>query len=147
MPTIREQIQAIAAEVPINFEYGTKYDNNISGDSTALPVCFMLEPDELGFYVKQGGGMDDFDLVHLQFLTKCTIEETADSRAAKIDLMRYYAKQMVNRIITADGLQVSFTNGSLRVGGFVRYDYLDVNLTGIEISISLRNLRTEGVCL
>jgi hypothetical protein len=142
MLTIREQIQAIAAEVPINFEYGTKYDNNISGDSTALPVCFMLEPDELGFYVKQGGGMDDFDLVHLQFLTKCTIEETANSRAAKIDLMRYYAKQMVNRIIAADDIGFFHQWGIECPGllGMIIY----VNLTGVEVR---RNLRTDGICL
>ncbi len=158
---IRSVIASIVAELiyyppgsdtpqSIPFGYGRKYDNNINGDNDVFPRVYLIEPDMPGFRVKAiDGNVADRYNIFVQFLTKAgpngeaELAQQANYREPEVEYMRTLAAQFLYRLSESD----QFEDIIETVPAVLLVDYLDVNVTGIEINLSqLTALQPRIIC-
>jgi hypothetical protein len=131
--TIKDHIQSIVTGLGANFGYGRRADNNIQGDNDEFPMVYLIEPDEVGFLIDAAGGVYDSGNYFVQFLTQIEMGDQAKNRVTPLQAMYDLAAQFVMGVIGHHDIAVSGTN----IKGIVLVDYLDVNATGVEISLQL----------
>lgn len=154
---IRDAIEQLVSELeyyregesyttPVGFGYGRKYDNNINADNDTFPRVYLIEPDMPGFRVKAlDGNVNDRWNIFLQFLTLDAPEmaQQADYRYDAVEDMRSLAAQFLYRLSLSD----LFEDITEIVPAVLLVDYLDANVTGIEINLAnLTALQPIGFC-
>jgi hypothetical protein len=133
--------------VPVAFGYGRKYDNNINADNDSFPRVYLIEPDMPGFRVKaiDGNVADRYNLF-LQFLILQAPEmgQQAEYRYDSVEEMRTLAAQFLYRLSESD----LFEDITETVPAVLLVDYLDANVTGIEINLAqLTSLQPRMICI
>jgi len=149
--TIKDRIEAIAAELGLRFNYGTSYDFNINGDYALFPCIVLLEPDDLGFiYDNVAGTISKKSTLFIQFLDLLPegtdIAEQADARLPVIEAMAQLAAEFLNSVINDSNLNFNTNGQKTQVNAIVLRDKYDAHAQGVELQLPLSLVYPEVIC-
>ena len=136
---MKNKIKKIVEDLGLSFIYNAEEDINDLIDKTQLPVCVLMLARKGGLEQDSAGIRDKHEAL-LLFLDKTDFDVDTDENTEIIYTMRDYAFECLKKIQRGNDFRQV---GDMSLRYF--YDYFDVNVTGVGLSITL--LELKGRCM
>src|SRR3984885_1749928 len=145
---IRNQIEAITQTLstPVTFIYGTANEINQLADDASFPCVFMYPLQPIDVSPQVNGSVDNTFSIYLEFLFKTNFDQyTADNEAYVTQALSLANEFIVkaSKYREGEGRYFRIKAGD-RAKCIPVYNKLDVNTTGVNLTISLATMYFES---
>lgn len=139
--TVEEKIKSIVGEMDINYLFENWQNANVRLDSEKLPACINILPVS-GVFNLRRNQIKDFPNCMLAFVDQTEFDFKGPDNDKIIERCKAKAKEFIFRL-NQSGL---FEEVEGDIGYSILYDKLDVNVTGVVLSLTIKEIKGIVVC-
>src|ERR1700733_12253679 len=145
---IRNQIEAITQTLstPVTFVYGTANELNQLADDASFPCVFMYPLQPIDVSPQVNGSVDNTFSIYLEFLFKTEFDQYTSDNETLVNQALSLANEFIvkaSKYREGEGRYFRIKAGD-RAKCIPVYNKLDVNTTGVNLTISLATMYFES---
>jgi len=138
---VEEKVKSIVEKISgLNYNFNDWTRANVELDYERLPICLYILPPS-GTLLFKNGNIRDYPSTIIAFLDKADFDFDSTENEVTVERMKFFAKQFVVGLNSSGLFQPLPENITYQA----IYDKLDVNLTGVAISVELKEI--NGICI